>query len=300
MTNNIDVMELSICDDVIQQRIKSPTRRVSQEKRESIGVSRDEISEDIVVSSGGVMPATGSVLAEQRFDDPDPEENANTKSRRSRRHGRDSHEGHDEINGTQMDSVLNRARAKKLNNLEEILSPPGAKEINWPVCGRYFFDPVGYIAPSEMKHLGRNAGNVMAPYVVYSKAHEVGQSASCHIWRKRCLDCVSLESLVLQIRFLHSFLDEDAISSCETAVRRYGGNKSSLQKSIACSLRDLTSGELNYFVFHPGRNRGFWVPARKIDTTSYVVEREKRRAKIHEIWQEGVKSGKARKRASRE
>lgn len=286
MTNNIDAMELSNCDDLIQQPIESANKGVSHEKRESIDVSPGEIADDILASSAGISQESGSMLAEPMVEHPDREENANTKSRRSRRHGRDSHEGL--INGTKMDDVLNRARAKKLNNLEEILSPPGAKEINWPVCGRYFFDPVGYIAPSEMKHLGRNAGNVMAPYVVYSKAHEVGQSASCHIWRKRCLDCVSLESLVLQIRVLHSFLDEDAISSCETAVRRYGGNKSTLQKSIACSLRDLTSGELNYFVLHPGRNRGCWVPARKIDTTSYVVERERRRAMIREVWQRKV------------
>ncbi|KAI2488636.1 hypothetical protein MHU86_25690 [Fragilaria crotonensis] len=63
-------------------------------------------------------------------------------------------------------------------------------------------------------------------------------------------------------------------------MRRYGGNKSSLQKSIVSSLRDLSTGELNYFVYHKGRHRGCWLPASKIDAASYVVEREKRRAKI--------------------
>ena len=202
---------------------------------------------------------------------------------RSRRSRRQAH-GNDGVNGKQVgigiDGTLNQVKASKIKDFVAMLAHPIEKEIHWPVCGRCFFDPVAYIAPSEMRRLGRNAGTVVAPYVTYSKTYEVGQGGACHIWRKRCLDCVSLECLILQIRTLRSFLEDDVIFSCETAMRRYGGNKSSLQKSIVSSLRDLSTGELNYFVYHQGRHRGCWFPASKIDAASYVVEREKRRAKI--------------------
>ena len=203
---------------------------------------------------------------------------------RSLRSRRQSREGVDGINGKQgdggIDGTLNQARDSKIKDFVATLAHPIEKEIHWPVCGRYFFDPVAYIAPSEMKRLGRNAGTVVAPYVTYSKSYEVGQGGACHIWRKRSLDCISFESLILQIRALQSFLDDDVIFSCETAMRRYGGNKASLQKSIVSSLRDLSSGELSHFVYHPGRHRGCWMAASKIDVASYVVEREKRKAKI--------------------
>lgn len=254
-------------------RSQRPEGQSQQGSQESMNSAPEVTSEHVpCLNTEGVTEDTSPA-------DISSQEDA-ARSRRSRRQTL----GNDGITGKQVgvgiDGTLNHIKASKIKDFVAMLAHPIEKEIHWPVCGRWFFDPVAYIAPSEMRRLGRNAGTVVAPYVTYSKSYEVGQGGACHIWRKRCLDCVSLESLILQIRTLRSFLEDDVIFSCETAMRRYGGNKSSLQKSIVSSLRDLSTGELNYFVYHKGRHRGCWLPASKIDAASYVVEREKRRAKI--------------------
>ena len=284
------------CKNIVPQSIVTgmkPEEKISMGTiEESIGAKSDTTpasTEKLPDLKADAASAVDSGLVQSVTEEGDVPEDVDTpRARRSRRQGRHDTSGLDGLRGQLgnggIDDAINLARRKKIKDLEAILTHPMEKEITWPVCGRYFFDPIGYIAPSEMKRLGRNAGNVVAPYVTYSKTHEVGQGATCHVWRKRCLDCVSYATLVLQIRALQSFLEDDVISTCESAVKRYGGSKATLQKSIACSQRDLSSGESNYFVFHQGRHRGCWLPASRIDTSSYIVEREKRKEKIRLKW----------------
>lgn len=85
---------------------------------------------------------------------------------------------------------------------------PDAVEAHWPVAGRKLFDPVGYLSKSITRHLGRNAGGYIAPFVAYSSLHEVGQVSYTHLWRKRALLCNSFEELLVLLRALETFLDD--------------------------------------------------------------------------------------------
>jgi len=226
---------------------------------------------------------------------PDPEINkSNTSDQVSEARGRRLRRGRDcKITDMKAKNVsscasiketVERARARKIKDIEKMLSTPPEKEINWPVCGRYFFDPIAYLPAREMRRLGRNAGATVAPHMAYLNSHEVAQGAFCHIWRKWCLDCDSFERLLFLIRCLQSFLNQDMISACEGAVRRYGGPKAFLAKNISCSRRDLSSGELEYFILHKSKNRGCWVPFSKVDASVFILERERRADKFRSAW----------------
>ena len=139
----------------------------------------------------------------------DEDKSVNRVTQKSRRSGRNR--AMNGMNGSATDtmaSIVEDQRRERLIELELFLKIPFERELNWPVAGRKLFQPVGGIPPSEVRHLARNAGIVPAAYVTYSNAHEVGQVAVSHIWRKRVLNSNSLEELLIQIRVLDSYLDK--------------------------------------------------------------------------------------------
>ena len=142
-------------------------------------------------------------------DNEDENKSINHVAQKSRRSGRNR--ALNGINGSAiatMASIVEDQRRERLVELEVFLKMPFERELNWPVAGRKLFQPVGRIPPSEVRHLARNAGIAPAAYVTYSNAHEVGQVAVSHIWRKRVLSSNSLEELLIQIRVLDSYLDK--------------------------------------------------------------------------------------------
>jgi hypothetical protein len=103
---------------------------------------------------------------------------------------------------------LEHERRTRLAKLGDLIANPTVNRTHWPVAGRKLFDPVGYLPPSEMRRLGRNAGVLVAPYVRYSSSYEVGEVSVYHSWRKRSLKVRSFEDLLMQIRVLDSFIDK--------------------------------------------------------------------------------------------
>jgi DDT domain len=97
---------------------------------------------------------------------------------------------------------------RKLSDLMQQTKQLNQREIHWPFAGKKLFDPVGYLPPSVVRRLGRNAGASFAPFVEYTSLYEVGQVAYFHYWRKRVLRCVSYEDLVDLIRMLETYLDK--------------------------------------------------------------------------------------------
>jgi PHD-finger len=264
----------------------------------SVDGDRISISENTVSTSAMVLDESSTVITRPSHESNDSmeehmDENAgsleqsNSRTRRSKRSVQENDDmGLEEMANvvlTGIDAEYQRAKAARIKELEASVGQPFEKQGHWSVCGRHFFDPAGYLSPSDMKHLGRRAGTVLAPFVTYSKAYEVGQGAMCHLWRKACLDNNSLEGLLFQIRILRSYLEDDVVFGCESAMRR--GSKN-VPKSIVCSTRDFANGEMIHFVYQKAKSRGCWLSARKLDATTYVHEHGRRKAKIQAPWQE--------------
>jgi hypothetical protein len=113
----------------------------------------------------------------------------------------------DETPLSEMELLVESEHKKKLTELEKFARTPSSREANWPLAGRKLFEPAGYMPPIEMRRLARKAGAAAAPFVTYSAAHEVGQTALSHRWRKLTLECNSYEVLLLRIKSLESFLE---------------------------------------------------------------------------------------------
>jgi hypothetical protein len=90
--------------------------------------------------------------------------------------------------------------------IEELKVPP-TPEIFWPIAGKKLFPASGELPRQAIKHLSRNAGTIVAPFITYSATYEVGQAALYHSWRKRVLQCESFDELSLHLRVLQSNLD---------------------------------------------------------------------------------------------
>ena len=49
-------------------------------------------------------------------------------------------------------------------------------------------------------------------------------------------------------------------------------------------MRDISTGQLQYFVLNKNKGRGAWFPCNKVDAAAYIVERGRREAKLREGW----------------
>lgn len=106
------------------------------------------------------------------------------------------------------EAFIEECKLKKVAQIEKLVKGGFQRQMEWPICGRLPFAPMGNLPPNEMKRLGRNGGVVKAPYIAYQTSHEVGQVCFAHIWRRQTKQCHSFEELSLQLRVLESFLDK--------------------------------------------------------------------------------------------
>lgn len=75
--------------------------------------------------------------------------------------------------------------------------------------GKKLFEPDGSLPPQSIKHLARNAGSVRAPSISYDTAYEVGDTTTCHHWRKRTLEhCGTYEEMMCCLRVLDAHVDK--------------------------------------------------------------------------------------------
>jgi hypothetical protein len=115
---------------------------------------------------------------------------------------------------------IETCKLRKVPQIEKLVKGGFQKQIEWPICGRIPFAPVGNLSPQEMKRLGRNGGVVKAPYVAYQSNHEVGQVCFSHIWRRQTSQCHGFEDFWLQLRVLESFVDRAVSKSCVQSMLR--------------------------------------------------------------------------------
>jgi len=165
----------------------------------------------------------------------------------------------------------------KIDKLEKALASDSS-ESYWSIAGRRMFEPRGLLPRPVVKRLGRKAGSARAPFVAYETSYEVGETALCHYWRKKAMECVTFEDLVFCFRFLDSHIDKASIISCSTvATRKANSKQASIPPTIRCHT-DPMSGNLEYFVLPNGKNRGRWQSETSIDIStfiSYKYERKK-------------------------
>jgi hypothetical protein len=96
---------------------------------------------------------------------------------------------------------------RRLLAMVEELKVPPTPEIFWPIAGKKLFPSGGELPRRAIKHMSRNAGAIVAPFMTYSASLEVGQTALYHSWRKRVLQCESFDELALHIRILQNNMD---------------------------------------------------------------------------------------------
>ena len=111
-----------------------------------------------------------------------------------------------EINPS-IDLEIKKARREKIGVLEKILEKNADREPHWPICGGFFFPPAGNLPLPILKRLARNAGMKLAPFMTYSNKFEVAQPSQSHCWRKKTIECDTIEELCLQLTILDSFLN---------------------------------------------------------------------------------------------
>ena len=176
----------------------------------------------------------------------------------------------------ELDTSSSRGRIKK-RKLESLLNesdPMVGKQMHWPIAGRFFFDPMGYMSPVDAKRLARRGGQTVAPFTTYSDLYEVGQPCYYHIFRKRVLRCDSHDELLLQIRCLVSHLDLPSIRKCSNlAARKVKGQQS---ETVVMTQKDLRTG-LEYHLVKDRRGLR-WISSLEIDLQLLVVEKSRRRA----------------------
>uniref|UniRef100_A0A7S4IQS3 PHD-type domain-containing protein n=2 Tax=Odontella aurita TaxID=265563 RepID=A0A7S4IQS3_9STRA len=172
------------------------------------------------------------------------------------------------------DTLLNKEKSQRVQELRKLVDDSGFdRQINWPLAGRKLFDPKSCLSQSMVKWLGRSAGCKAVPHLTYTPTFEVGRPAMCHVWRRKTLECNSIETLAMQLRCLDSFLNKAAIITCEGITKR---NKPNAKKVIKCSLRDHATGLTEYFVVDKNNTRGLWASEDSIDLPILIHHRIKR------------------------
>jgi len=177
-----------------------------------------------------------------------------------------------ETTSSYLDTYSNKLQTR-INLLEKLVSEPYDKEQAWTQCGRKPYPPEGRLSPSVMRYLGRNAGSVYAPHLLYIDRHEVGQPCISHCWREKTLNCTTVEELALQLRVVDSYLNRTAISTCESFARRVTSSKESVLKLVKCIHRDPSTGLLEYYVVQRGKRRGCWFSEENIDLSALIMDR---------------------------
>ena len=80
-----------------------------------------------------------------------------------------------------METLIEAQKMAKLVEIKELSAIPFISTGHFFRAGRLLFDPAGCLPPSEMRRLGRNAGNVTAQNVSYAGAFEVGLVNHFHV-----------------------------------------------------------------------------------------------------------------------
>jgi len=198
-------------------------------------------------------------------------------------------------------SLMNEAKEQKIAALEQLIQQPSEKDFMWPLAGRKLFDPEGSLPRSAAKCMGRVGGSRKIPNISYDEQFEVGRPSVSHIWRKKTLECNSLETLALQFQLLDSYLDMELIRSCEHLARRSSSVKHNAQKAVLCSHRDMETGRMEYFVIHRAKKRACWLDERAVDLPpliTWLSDRfEVQQMKASEVAKRALKEGEAEKAA---
>jgi len=164
-------------------------------------------------------------------------------------------------------------RDMKVAALQKLVEEPFEKEIIWPICGRMLYPPVGNLSPHDVKALGRRAGSIAVPFLLYSDKFEVAQPSTGHIWRKDTLNCRTLQELAIQIRIIDEHLNKPVIHTCENMGKRTNHAKTAIQKVIKCIQRDEQTGQLEYLLYNRGKHKGCWLNDEKVDLSALILER---------------------------
>lgn len=215
-------------------------------------------------------------------------------SRRSDRYDYILDDGHEKTTRSDrvgLEDLIFAEKRKRVADVEN--TSMGLPEAVWPLAGRRLFDPLGSISNSDCRRLGRNAGCVAAPFLAYVPTHEVGQASYHHIWRKRVAQCLSFEELLLCLRILELFLDQNTLKKCATLTQRCKGTKSNNSMEIVLTRKDIQTGLEHNLVGRFGHKFAHWHSGMTVDLAPLIHERCKRRrdwvkAKSEKIRQQEV------------
>jgi hypothetical protein len=146
-------------------------------------------------------------------------------------------------------------RDAMLFRLESGLEANFEEEGHWPVAGRRLFAPSGSLPTPTVKWLARNAGVKRAHGILYTDRFEIGLPSVHMIWRTKTLASKTFADLLYALQFLDSYLNKNALLSCEKLSSRTG-LKEHIQKTVTCSRYDQESGAVEHFVIHKNKWRG--------------------------------------------
>lgn len=99
-------------------------------------------------------------------------------------------------------------RDMKVAALQNLVEGPFEKEMIWQICGRMLYPPTGNLSLHATRVLGRRAGCIAAPFLLYSDKFEVAQPSTGYIWRKDTLSCRTLQELAIQIRIIDELVNK--------------------------------------------------------------------------------------------
>ena len=80
------------------------------------------------------------------------------------------------------------------------------------IAGKKMFEPEGTMQTQTVKYLARNAGSVRAPFIAYETPFEVGESTTCHYWRKMTINASTFEQFMLSLKFVNEHIDKSVRS----------------------------------------------------------------------------------------
>lgn len=97
----------------------------------------------------------------------------------------------------------------KLDLLEKIVAERNEKtSYFFAIAGKKMFEPEGIMQTQTVRYLARNAGSVRAPFIAYETPFEVGESTTCHYWRKMTLNASTFEDFMLCLKFINEHIDK--------------------------------------------------------------------------------------------
>ena len=196
-----------------------------------------------------------------------------------------------EIPSAQYFTIAGRLRCVSRLKCLASMAPPHAF-----FAGGKLFEPAGRISRHSVKHLGRNAGSCMAPALIYDSKFEVGETSTCHHWRKMALGSKTYEGLALSLRLLDNYIDKavsrliseatsctymnslvpfilhQILASASSLARRFakkGGN----ELAVRCAQRDSETGIFEYFVVTGSRRKGQWSSELDVDLPALIQYR---------------------------